>query len=238
MWNGFGTEGEPVERSGRKMTGRGPPCQAWIGQSAPIWQIHRVTPPIRVYLDYVDPLFFAAEARAASLEAVGLQVAREPFELCPPPLPLLSAAHPELERRRAEASRRQPERAFPRPSLVPWTRKAHELALHALEKGCFDRVHSALAEAHLSRARDIGRVDVLLEVAGDCGLDWSETKAVLDVDRFATDVEEMRARALRLGVESAPTFVVGDRCFEGIPERDAIRDSMTMPDANSPAEQE
>jgi len=190
-----------------------------------------------LYLDYVDPLFFAAEALAAALEEAGHQVEREAFELCPPPAPLVPATHPELERRRTEAASLDPERAFPRPDLVPWTRKAHELAHHAKEKGSFARVHSALAEAHLSRASDIGRVDVLLDIAVSCGLDWSETKAVLDVDRFAAAVEDARQQALDQGVRSSPTFVVGDRCFEGVPALDAFQDLTMLPGANPPAEE-
>ncbi len=178
--------------------------------------------PILLYFDYVDPLWFVAERAARVLEERGSPVHRRPFELKPPPKPLLAPTDPEIERRRSEARWRDPETSLATPPLIPWTRKAHELALHAKERGSFARVHTALAEAHLCRARDIGRVDVLLDLAVECGLDGSETKAVLDVDRFRSEVEASREEAVARGVRSTPTFVLRDQPVWGVPDRQVL----------------
>jgi predicted DsbA family dithiol-disulfide isomerase len=106
--------------------------------------------------------------------------------------------------------------------LVPWTRKAHELALHAREEGCFFAVHRALFEVFLLEGRDFGRVDVLLKIAVQHGLDLSLTKAVLDVDRHAPMITAARARAERLGVRGVPTLRVGDRTLEGFQNQGTI----------------
>ena len=186
---------------------------------------------VRVHVDYVDPLSFILVRRLRARIRGTAESGAEPpllrflpFELFPPPMPLVD---PELEAWRARWSRAfeilgadDPEiRAHP---LVPWTRKAHELAEHAAEKGLFDDMHSVLFEAHLVRGLDIGRVDVLVELAGSIGLDRTEVKAVLDVDRFSERIEMLRAQALETGVRVAPTIVTADGIVLPMPMSDAL----------------
>ena len=64
--------------------------------------------------------------------------------------------------------------------------------------------------------KDLGRVDVLLEIAVRHGLDLSRAKAVLAVDRHAPMVTGARARAERLGVRGVPTLRAGDQTLEGL----------------------
>ena len=105
---------------------------------------------------------------------------------------------------------------------VPWmppeapvrSQKAFELAFHGAESGCFEAVHTAIFQAHFAEGRDIGRIDALVSVAGLVGLDRSETKAVLDVDRHADAVGAWRDRALGLGVKATPTLVADGQWFE------------------------
>lgn len=183
--------------------------------------------PIRLYFDYVDPLAWPAERLALEVERRGLSVERAPLELRPPPAPPLDPADPALVARRGEAAARHAGDVGPEPARVPWTRKAHELGMLAREKGAFPRVHTALLTAHLSRALDIGRVDVLVQIATEEGLDPTESKAVLDVDRHAEAVERIREHAFELGVRAVPTFVVGTRIFEGLPDPDALARAAT-----------
>jgi predicted DsbA family dithiol-disulfide isomerase len=96
------------------------------------------------------------------------------------------------------------------------SQKAFELAFHAAESGCFDRVHAAIFIAHFGSGRDIGRIDELLQVAVGEGLDPSETKAVLDVDRHAEAVMAWRERAVQAGVNTTPTLASGEIRSEGI----------------------
>jgi predicted DsbA family dithiol-disulfide isomerase len=105
--------------------------------------------------------------------------------------------------------------ALQRPAIVPWSRKAHELALHAREKGCFRQVHRSLFRAHFSESRDIGRVDVLVEIGAASGLDRTETKAILDVDRYAERLLDWRREAERTAVAGVPTVLFGAERLEG-----------------------
>ena len=102
------------------------------------------------------------------------------------------------------------------PRLIPWTRKAHELAIHARERDCSEAVRDALFRAHFVEGRDIGRIDVLVEIGASRSLDRGEVKAVLDVDRHHEAVSSDRALGQELGVIGAPTLVRGEQRLEGL----------------------
>jgi predicted DsbA family dithiol-disulfide isomerase len=109
------------------------------------------------------------------------------------------------------------------PPLIPWTRKAHELLLHATGRGLGEAAHRLMFDAVFVRGSDVGRVDVLAALAGELGLDSTETKAVLDVDRHAAEVAEGRALAARAGVAAAPALVLDRGTLQGFHNRDALR---------------
>lgn len=185
-------------------------------------------PTATLYYDFIDPLSYlvvreldetAAEGRAAE-ELVDWH----PFELRPPPTPLVTADDESLASRWSEARLWGEERGivFAPPRLVPWTRKAHELVLHAGEHGAAHQIRRRLFEAYLMEGVDIGRVDVLVGLAVDLGLDRTETKAVLDVDRHLDGVVSLREEAGAAGVTVAPTLVFEGRRLEGFHNRDRI----------------
>jgi predicted DsbA family dithiol-disulfide isomerase len=180
------------------------------------------TPP-RLYFDYVDPLSFLFERRLAAIEVeAGILVERIAFELRPPPAPLLDPGGDAWRERWVEARAAAPELELARPRLIPWTRKAHELAHEARERGAFDPVHRALFEAFHLEGKDLGRVDVLLEIAVRFGMELSHTKAVLDVDRHTHAVLAARVGAERIGVEGVPALLAGDRRLLGLHESGTI----------------
>jgi predicted DsbA family dithiol-disulfide isomerase len=86
-----------------------------------------------------------------------------------------------------------------------------------------DAAHRAVFDAVFLEGRDVGRVDVLVELAGGLGLDATETKATLDVDRYAPDVVAARAAAARSGVAASPALVSGHGTLQGFHNRDALR---------------
>lgn len=180
----------------------------------------------RFYFDYVDPLSYLVETELRAWEATGpegARVLRTPYELRPPPAPLLDPDGPEWRARweRARALARRLDVDLTPPALVPWSRKAHELLLHAREHEAGEETHRALFAA-AAGARDLGRVDVLVEIATGVGLDLTETKAALDVDRFSEDVAALRAAALEAGVAAPPTLWADGELLEGFHNRDEI----------------
>lgn len=169
--------------------------------------------------DFVDPgsyLAWEALGRWMGPER-GRRVRPHPLELRPPPAPLIQADDPEwqaMERRLAGIAEELGV-GFRPPGFVPWSRKAHELALHAAEKGKLDPAVDLLFRARFREGEDLGRVDLLLTVAAEIGLDRAEVRTVLGVDRFAPAVEDARAEALDAGIRGVPTLV--ERSDQGRP---------------------
>lgn len=163
--------------------------------------------------DFVDPgSYLAWELLGRWLGAEREhRVHPHPLELRPPPAPLIQAGDPKWQAMHETLARTARELGveFSPPGFVPWTRKAHELALHAEEKGRADATVSQLFRTRFREGRDLGRVDLLLTVATEIGLDQAEARTVLGVDRFAPAVEDARAEALDAGIRGVPTLVEG-----------------------------
>jgi predicted DsbA family dithiol-disulfide isomerase len=184
------------------------------------------TPPSFFY-DYVDPLAYLMEQElsAAGTPNALPRLRHVPLELRPPPEPLLDPDAPEW-RDRWETARTEAGRLGIRlaePPLIPWTRKAHELALHAAARGVGEAAHRLVFDAVFLRGLDVGRVDVLVALGRELGLDATETKAVLDVDRYAGDVAAGRHVAAGAGVAASPALVSDKGMLQGFHNRDALR---------------
>jgi predicted DsbA family dithiol-disulfide isomerase len=168
-------------------------------------------PGTRFYFDFVDPLSYLLELELRAIErSVPIRAERLGFELVPPPAPLSALDDPRWAARWAEA---RPAAAaagvlLDPPRLVPWTRKAHELHLHAHEHGKADEVRFAIFTAYFGRGEDIGRVDRLVEIAVALGLDAAAARTVLGVDRHEEDVVAARGAAAAAGVSDVPAILV------------------------------
>jgi 2-hydroxychromene-2-carboxylate isomerase len=183
-------------------------------------------PDPTLYLDLVDPGSMVMLLRVRRVMAGSeRELTVHPFEIRPPPEPLLDPDDPawlaywnemvpHLEGLDVTPSR---------PRLVPWTRKAHELVLESRAAGCDVDAPEALLRRFLETGADLGRVDVLLPLAREWGLDLTRTKATLDVDRHAGAVDAVRRQALDAGVRGVPTLALGADLLEGIHDDDDIR---------------
>ena len=181
---------------------------------------------LQFYFDYVDPASYILMRNLQSMAGFReMEVEYLPLEIVLPSQPIL---HPEDEAFRLrwatmEGHASESGLSFPHPWIVPWTRKAHELALHARAKNSFGEIHEALFRAYLIESKDIGRIDILVEIARAGGLDPLETKAVLDVDRYGDEVDQARARALADGCSGPPTLKWKNAIFDGDPSPEALR---------------
>ena len=163
-------------------------------------------------IDVVDPLSFFAHLQVGSVEqATGTVVQRIPVELRPPPAELIDADHPFwLQRwKQAEALAEEFSLSLKKPRLMPWSRKAHELLYHARASGLDEasQLIDLIFEAFLHKGKDIGRVDVLVAIGQSVGLELSETKAVLDIDRYEAEVSDALEYARSLKAEVPPVLI-------------------------------
>lgn len=175
------------------------------------------TPPPVFYFDFIDP---ASRLASHLVDEAGASDAIDwrGFELRPPPHLLIDPASARWQDYHARITDLAHDLgiSMETPQLLPWTRKAHELAEFARDRDCDHTVRRALFEAHFVDRIDIGRIDLLVEIAHRAGLDRTETRAVLDVDRY-TDVVLGHREALRThDVIKLPALVAGERRLEGL----------------------
>lgn len=191
-----------------------------------------VTNPIDIWFDFIDPVsvLLMLEIETARLEEMPWTSECEmrwlPLELRPPSTPLVgvdsATIAPLWEEARPIATHAGVKLAPP--ALVPWTRKAHELIAHGAEQSLSTAttLRLAVAKAYAIEGRDIGRVDVQVEIGIEHGLDRTETKAVLDVDRYEGAVSAMMSAAAGAQMTRTPTIVTGSQRFEGFHNRIAL----------------
>ncbi len=70
-------------------------------------------------------------------------------------------------------------------------------------------IHDALFRAYFVDGRNIGDLDVLVDIAGKAGLDVDEARAVLAERRFSAAIDADWAKSHQYGVTGVPTFVAG-----------------------------
>lgn len=81
----------------------------------------------------------------------------------------------------------------------------------ARAEGRYTEIHQALFAAYWSEGRDIGDLDVLVDIAAAAGLDADKAREVLECGAYADDVCESTITAHRLGVTGVPAWVVDDK---------------------------
>ena len=174
-------------------------------------------PRLLFYFDYVDPGSYLMHRQLGQLLPDGVEATVHPFEVRAVPQDLIDGMDPDWTAygETVEGLARKAEIRMARPAFIPWSRKAHELRLHAAEKGLGSPMHDEIFATRFRKGADIGRIDVLVAVAEKVGLDASESKAVLDVDKHRDRVVDLRREAEAAGVERVPTLRSGDMSLEG-----------------------
>jgi predicted DsbA family dithiol-disulfide isomerase len=88
---------------------------------------------------------------------------------------------------------------------------AHRLLHLAHDRGVQDALKERMLRAYLTEGQAIGEPDVLVVLAREAGLDEVEARAVLDGDRYASEVRQDEALARELGISGVPFFVLAGR---------------------------
>ena len=91
--------------------------------------------------------------------------------------------------------------------LMHNTFNTHQLLRWAHEEDCQNDLKQALFTAHFTHGRDLSADAVLVEIAGEIGLDRDEAKAVLDDQRFANAVRHEQQFWVQQGISGVPAVV-------------------------------
>lgn len=88
------------------------------------------------------------------------------------------------------------------------TVKAHELLHFAAAQGRQPELAERLMSAYFSEGRHLGRVDELVALAADAGLDPHAARAVLEAHTYLPAVRADQAMAAEYGISGVPFFVL------------------------------
>lgn len=89
------------------------------------------------------------------------------------------------------------------------SRLAQELSKWGESKGKGDEIHDALFRAYFVDVRNIGKADVLAEIAKENGLPGDEATDVLLSRKYKDAVDDDWRRCAAFGVNAVPTFLAG-----------------------------
>ncbi|GHG46308.1 DSBA oxidoreductase [Flavimobilis marinus] len=91
------------------------------------------------------------------------------------------------------------------------TLKAHELLHHAKVKGLQYEMKERLLKAYFTEGVPVGRLDELVRLAEEVGLDGAEVRTALEAGDHADDVAADMAQARAYGINGVPFFVIDGR---------------------------
>jgi len=142
-----------------------------------------------------------------------IELAWKAFELRPEPVPLPRADDPDRTRRwAASVLPMAAERGLimKQPPIVTRTRLAFQAVEFARDRDRFDAMHRAIFEAFFRDGRDIGRIEVLADIAAAVDLPPDALKTALDNGMHLARVIEQERQAADVGVTGVPAMFVGD----------------------------
>jgi len=98
-----------------------------------------------------------------------------------------------------------------RPEKWPATRAALQASEFArdLSEEAHRRLHRAIFRGHFVRGMDIGRVDHLLQLATEEGIDTEALAAALEDGRYLEELARTESEAERYGIHQTPVFLFG-----------------------------
>ncbi len=179
---------------------------------------------VQVWSDFVCPFCMIAEQPLLeAVQAFGAPVDIEwmPFELRPHPTPTLRPEDAYLQTVWPQsvypvAARFGVALKLPSVSPQPYTALAWQGYQFARAQGRGHEYNDGVLRAFFQEDQDIGRVDVLAQIAQRAGLDAEAFEAALHDGRYRAAHEEALALARAQGVSAVPAFRIGQRWLPGV----------------------
>jgi predicted DsbA family dithiol-disulfide isomerase len=189
---------------------------------------------ITVYSDVICPWCYVGKRRLeAALKAASMpapvRLTWRPFELNPD-MPVEGIERRVYRARKFGAERSAQldarmltigreagiEFAFARMERTPNTRLAHRLIWEANRQGRQEAVVDHLFACYFEQGLDIGRADVLAQIANAAGLEASGTTQALAGSESLEAVEDLEQQGYAMGIQGVPFFILlGKYAVEG-----------------------
>lgn len=184
---------------------------------------------LEVFTDYVCPWCYLGDSRLKKLErAFDITVQRVHFPL-----------HPETppEGRRREDFKARNERmkglmdaeglAYGERTHTYNSRLAQEIGKWAETQPGGKAIHDKFFQAYFADCRNIGDVEVILDIVKSVGLDEEEARAVLAERRFKGAVDADWEKSRSYGITGVPTFVSSGRGVVGAQPYEVLEQFVT-----------
>ena len=114
------------------------------------------------------------------------------------------------------------------PSVTPNTLFALEATEYAQQHGKFMEFHHAAYKAYWEDRKDLGKIDVLADIAASVSLDADDLVQRLQGREFSDLVMSQYQEALKYGIRGIPTFVVGNLLFTGAHPYEIFKSAMNQ----------
>lgn len=169
---------------------------------------------ILVWSDYVCPYCYLIERdldRLRDKYAEKLIIDYRAFELRPEPEPTLEPRGEYLLTAWSRSVYPMAERygmLIKLPSVQPRSSLAFQMTEYARDEDKRDETHRALFRAFFVDDRNIGELDVLLEIANELGLDTEELRGHLESGTYKAEVDRQRVEGLERQISGVPALFV------------------------------
>jgi len=101
--------------------------------------------------------------------------------------------------------------AFEKITRTPNTINSHRLIRWSHSMGVQDAVVELLFRRYFIEGADIGRISILVEIAGDAGMDAELVEELMNSDADREHVEREDSMARKIGIQGVPTYLVGGK---------------------------
>lgn len=184
---------------------------------------------VRIWSDFVCPFcMLAEEILQDTAQGLDIELVWEPFELRPYPTPTLRPEDEYLPRVWKHSVTPMAEHLkvpihLPTISPQPYSRLAFIGFQYAQEQGHGNAYVQAVFQAFFQQDRDIGRKEVLTDIAKEIGLNPLAFADALDSPAYAAKHDRALQDAQAYDVTAVPVLLVGEQKFVGLPEKQALR---------------
>lgn len=101
--------------------------------------------------------------------------------------------------------------AFGTVTVLSNSRMVLEASEYARDQGKYDLFSEKVFQAYFTEAWDIGKIDVIQDLAAASGLDVEELQDVLHQGRYAPRLRAAQEAGRRYNVTGVPTFVINEQ---------------------------
>lgn len=171
---------------------------------------------VKVYLDYICPFcFLTTFSFNAAIENKDISVKYIPFEI-----PELDLENDLFRKSLWNDILENMAKNFGHKAKMPDISKpkskiASEVYYFANEKGKGKEFNIKVYEAFFEKGKDIGRTNVLSEIASEIGLDSDDIKAVLEERKYKKKHEEAIKKSKEEGISVVPAIIIGHTKITG-----------------------